>query len=518
MYAVSAPDGGSCAGLPAQCAGGSASAAVGRRDRSGAPGSVALGIEIAALGPRARSVFAASPRAVHGLGSPTAGRHIDAALADTPLEAAEAAAAGVPVALLAGDPDRGALPFLAVPAFDPGHWNPIGWTPNVEDWVGALGPHRLLPPDAAADRRVAPGVPGPLRRFHHVEDTAAFHANAAARAGVLVRLAAAGVPVRLADNASEQGRELAALLGPELHGFMASGVRGAGLRSRESLSIGMRRAALRDHALPVRARQVAEAAGLPDPPPPPLVSVLLASRRPQLLAAALANVARQSWPRLELVLALHGAGFGEDDPIRRAAGPNGIFPHPVRLLRLDANLPLGTVLNAASEAATGTLLAKMDDDDLYGPDHILDLVLAHGYSGAGLVGKCPATVYLARPDRTVRCRRSPSETWSRSITGGTMLIARSDLLRAGGWRRAPRHVDRALVDDVLSAGGGVYRIHDEGYVLVRHGEGHTWAAEDGYFLDQAEEMRPGWHPALAGIPADIDAAPLLRGLACEDRP
>ena len=108
----------------------------GAAHRSGTPGSVALGIEIAALGPRARSVFAASPRAVHGLGSPTAGRHIDAALADTPLEAAEAAAAGVPVALLAGDPDRGALPFLAVPAFDPGHWNPIGWTPNVEDSYG----------------------------------------------------------------------------------------------------------------------------------------------------------------------------------------------------------------------------------------------------------------------------------------------------------------------------------------------------------------------------------------------
>ena len=489
-----------------------------RRSPGIAPGSVPLGVEIVALGPRARLVFAASLHAMRGLGPPPDGRHVDAALADTPVEAAEAAAAGIPVVLLSGDPDRGALPSLAVPAFDPGCWNPVGWTSNVEDRVGALGPLRLLAPDAAADRTAAPDKPGALRRFHHVEDMAAFHAGTAARAGVLVRLAAAGVPVRLADSASEQGRELAALLGVELHALMASGVRGAGLRARESLSIRMRRAALRDHALPARARQVAEAAGLPDPPRPPLVSVLLASRRPQLLAAALANVARQSWPRLELVLALHGGGFADDDAVRRASGVDRDFPHPVRLLRLDADLPLGTVLNAASEAATGTLLAKMDDDDLYGPDHILDLVLAHGYSGAGLVGKCPATVYLARSGRTVRCRRSPSETWSRSIAGGTMLIARNDLLRAGGWRRAPRHVDRALVDDVLSAGGAVYRTHDEGYVLVRHGEGHTWTVDDGHFLDQAEEVRPGWHPALAGIPSDVDAAPLLRALARGDLP
>ena len=490
----------------------------GARDRSRAPGSAVLGVEIATLGPCARAVFAASPRAMRGLVPMPAGRHVDAALADTPVEAAEAAAAGVPVAVLAGDPDRDVPPCLAVPAFDPGHWNPIGWTHNVEDRVGALGPLPLLPPDAAADRRVVPGESGPLRRFHHVEDTAAFHAGAAARAGVLVRLAAAGVPVRLADSDAEQGRELAALLGAELHGLMASGVRGTDLRARESLSIRMRRAALRDHALPARARQVAEAAGLPDPPLPPLVSVLLATRRPHFLTAALANVARQSWPRLELVLALHGGGFGDDDPVRRATAADGNFPHPVRLLRLDADLPYGSVLNAASEAATGTLLANMDDDDLYGPDHILDLVLAHGYSGAGLVGKCAATVYLAHQDRTVRCRRSPSETRSRTIAGGTMLIVRSDLLRAGGWRRASRHVDGTLVDDVLSAGGAVYRIHDEGYILVRRGEGHTWAADDGHFLDQAEEVRPGWHPALAGIPADIDAAPLLRALARGARP
>ena len=484
------------------------------RERRRTAGSAPLGVEIAVLGPRARAAFADSPRAARGIPRPPGGRHVDAALADTPALAAEAAAAGIPVAVLSV---AGAGARLGVPAFDPGRWNPVGWTPNVEDRVGALGPPALLPAGAAADRRVGAGAPGPLRRLHHVEDIAAFHPEARARAGVLARLAAAGVPVRLADADADRAGGLAELLGPELHGLMASGIRGAGVRARESLSIAMRRAALRDHSLGARARQVAEVAGLADPPRPPLVSVLLATRRPHLLEAALANVARQGWPRLELVLALHGGGFG-DDPVRDAAWPDGRFPHPVRVLRPGADLPLGSVLNAASDAARGALLAKMDDDDLYGPDHILDLVLAQRYSGAGLVGKCPATVYLARSDRTVRCRRSPSETRSRSVTGGTMLIARDALVRAGGWRRAPRHVDRALVEDVLASGGTVYRLHDEGYVLVRHGGGHTWGAGDGHFLDQAEEVRPGWHPALAGLPGDLDAAALLRGVKDGTRP
>ncbi len=161
------------------------------------------------------------------------------------------------------------------------------------------------------------------------------------------------------------------------------------------------------------------------------------------------------------------------------------------------------MLNAATAEANGPLLAKMDDDDVYGAEHLWDLVLAHEYSGAALVGKFPATVYLSRPDRTVRRRRVRSETWSRSITGGTMLIAKAELERVGGWRRVRRHEDEALINDVLRAGGGVYRTHDAGFVQVRHGEQHTWEMDDDDFLAQAEAVYPGWHPALAGI----DGAP-----------
>ena len=468
--------------------GGGAAAAAARADPA-APAARArtqtdapLGAEIAALGARARAVFAASSRVAHELD----GRHVDVVLADTPAQAAGIAAAGIaaPAVLLRE------APALAVPAFDPALDNPIGWVREVEPRVAALGPPRLLPPAVRAHRAVRAGDGDALRHFHHLEDVAAFHAGAAERAGTLARLAARGVPVHLADR----DRALEALLGPELHGLMTEAMRGAGAAAREARSIAARRAALRTHSLRARARQVCGAA-LADPPELARISVLLATRRPGRLAAALANVARQRYPRLELVLALHGPGFAADAVQRAGAG----FPHPVKLLRLDASRPLGSVLNAAAGAAGGALLAKMDDDDLYGPEHLWDLALAREYSGAALVGKFPATVYLARGDRTVRRRRVRSETWSSSISGGTMLIGRTDLERAGGWRRVPRHVDEALVEDVLRAGGGVYRTHDAGYLLVRHGDRHTWEADDAELLVAAEAVHRGWHPALAGI-------------------
>ncbi len=45
------------------------------------------------------------------------------------------------------------------------------------------------------------------------------------------------------------------------------------------------------------------------PARPPRVSILLATRRPELLPYCLAAVARLTYPRLVLVLVLHGAGY-----------------------------------------------------------------------------------------------------------------------------------------------------------------------------------------------------------------
>ena len=434
-------------------------------------------VEIAALGERARAVFRASSRVRHHVDD----RHVDVVLADT---AAEAAGIEAPVVVLSE------ARALATSAFDPAVDNPIGWVREVEHHVAALGPASLLPHGTTARRVVTAKDRDALLHCHHLEDVAAFHPGAVERAGTLARLAACGTPIHLADRDPALGE----LLGSELHGLMTADIGHADAATREALSIRMRRAALRGHSLGARARQVCEAARI-EPPELPRVSVLLATRRPGNLAMALANVARQRYSRLELVLALHGPGFEPAAVERAVAG----LAHPVKVLRLDEREDLGSVLNEATAAANGTLLAKMDDDDLYGAEHLWDLVLAHEYSGAALVGKFPATVYLAGRDCTVRCRRVRSETWSRSIAGGAMLIARPELERAGGWRRVRRHVDQALIDDVVRAAGGVYRTHDDGYLMVRHSDRHTWETDDADFLVQAEAVQPGWRPELAGI-------------------
>lgn len=390
---------------------------------------------------------------------------------------------------------------LAVPAFDPCIWNPIQWQRAVGNEAAALGPVERLPPGVVAHHVMHRDDLLQLRRMHHVEDVQAFHADVTTRAGDLVRLAAGGVVVHLADG----DVRLRARLGDELYDLMTTDPSDFDAGTRELHSIKMRRIALRDHSRQARTRQRGEEARS-DPPGRAPVSILLATRRPRFLQHALAAVARQTYPRLELVLALHGEGF--KDVERRVAG----LPHPTKMVRIAAREPLGAVLNVATAASSGTLLTKMDDDDLYGADHVWDLVLAHEYSRAQVVGKGVEFVYLAASDQTIHQLSGYGEHYrARTLAGGTLLVARHDLNRVGGWRPVRRGVDQRLIEDILRASGCVYRTHGAGFMLIRHGYRPVWDVSDERFLAQADLSLQGWIPALADAEDPIPPRPRTQG-------
>lgn len=238
----------------------------------------------------------------------------------------------------------------------------------------------------------------------------------------------------------------------------------------EVRSVRQRRAALRHHA-----------AGLARPPS---VSALLVTKRPQLLAAALAAMTAQTYPELEVVVGLHGGEL-----------PSGIRPTgPV--VQIPAERNLGEALAETTRAAGGELVTKVDDDDRYGPEHIWDVVMAWHYSGATVAGKGADFVYLEPKDVTVR-RRMGAEFYTDAVAGGTLTAARADLAAAGGWPPVPRWVDRALLDQVLAGGGLVYRTHPLGFVYTRHGDGHTWESDLDHFLVDPQRR---WD----GLPSDSE--------------
>jgi hypothetical protein len=223
-------------------------------------------------------------------------------------------------------------------------------------------------------------------------------------------------------------------------------------------------------------------------PPTPAVSVILATRRADRLSSILRQLERQSWPEIELVIGLHG--LAADQPKVRQALHRLALAHTVRVHH--ESRCLGEVLQDLTSAASGTLIAKVDDDDWYGVHHITDLVNAMEYSGATLVGCGAEFVYLAELDVTIRRHSRQGHTHSRMLAGGTLMIRTDDLQHVHGWRPVPRRVDTALIDSTLAAGGITYRSHALGYLLYRAPSGHTWSEGPEYFLRSADTQWPGF--------------------------
>ena len=347
---------------------------------------------------------------------------------------------------------------------------------------------------ASAEVEPAPGPMSPEDRVRAARGALASRVDSVhdlESAAPLLELTASGVVVIVDDPAGSErwlGDRLAGLVG---------GVDTERLKDytyRESVSVAQRRATHADHALPARLRQIRRVAGLPVQRPPS-VSVVAATNRPEMLDRMVANVALQDHPNLELVLALHGDGFPVTDPV----APDGLT---LTVLRFAADAVFGHVLSAASAAASGEWVAKMDDDDWYGAEHISDLVFAAGYSGADLVGKGSEFVYLEGAGMTIRRGLGAGEAPSRTLSGGTMLVRSSVLRDIDGWRGLPRGVDVALIDDVASAGGTLWRTHPFGYLLNRtpvEEHRHTWDVDDHYFERQAEQTWDGLALDVAGV-------------------
>lgn len=256
-------------------------------------------------------------------------------------------------------------------------------------------------------------------------------------------------------------------------------------RAREEHSVLLRRAALDAHG-PVRRQ--------------PSVSVVLATKRPDMVDHALRQVAKQRGvDRLELVLAPHGFSPDEASVRRRSGVPTTVLPQP-------PDAVFGDVLTAASRAATGELVLKMDDDDWYGPDFVADLLRARGWSGADVVGTPAEQHYLAPLDTTVT-RGHRTEAWTRFVAGGTILVSRDLLREVGWWRQVRRYVDAQLLAAVHAAGGTVYRTHGLGYLLRRNASGHTWEVDLEELLDPArvQQRWDGFRPSrlLACAPEEL---------------
>jgi hypothetical protein len=298
----------------------------------------------------------------------------------------------------------------------------------------------------------------------------------------VVEAAAAGTPVV----------SLAGLQPPE--GLLAATPDGAGavraevvarlhqreLADREAHT--QRRAVLAGHTFDHRAREILASVGRAEPAPGETpVSAVVPTTRPHEIDNVLESVGRQSHRAVELVLVLHGIDVAPAE-LRVRARDHGV-PH-LEIVEAPSHLTLGACLNRGADAAGGDLVAKMDDDNLYGSRYLADLVGALEAQSAGITGKWAHYVWLRGSGAVVLRYPDAESAWARRVQGGSMLFDASVLRDLGGFADLPRAVDSDILDRAIDAGVPIWSADRFNFVSVRGDDrtAHTWSVEDATFL------------------------------------
>lgn len=233
----------------------------------------------------------------------------------------------------------------------------------------------------------------------------------------------------------------------------------------------------------------------------PSLSVVLASSRPDGLLKILLQLEKQSLATFELSLGVHDYELTSNhlDLIRRLENRKIL----VNVQTFESFITLGTILTMLANASTSEFVAKIDDDDIYGPHYLQDSLDAIIVKKADVVGRAMNYIYLEKINLTVRRFNkqgvSSVEHWTDWVCGGTILVRSSIGKQAGWFGEAKSGVDHYLLTAVSKNGGAIWRTYGAGYIYCRTINSHTYLTNYSKYLKSSEEQHVGvWVHSVFG--------------------
>ena len=233
----------------------------------------------------------------------------------------------------------------------------------------------------------------------------------------------------------------------------------------------------------------------------PKVSVVLSTVRPDDLTSILSQIKLQTLKNFELAIGLHGIQLNAKHKVLISELNNREVQ--VKVEKYAKTASLGSILTDLAGKTSGDYVAKMDDDDYYGPEHLRDLVDVIVDKGADAVGRAMNYVYLEPLDLTVRRfgvqGTQAVEIWSDWVCGGTILVSRIAGESAGWFGNGTTAVDRYLLGRITENGGKIWRTFGAGYIYRRSFTFHTYVTNYSKYLKNANQQEVGlWQDRVFG--------------------
>lgn len=305
----------------------------------------------------------------------------------------------------------------------------------------------------------------------------------------IFEITACGTPVVSAPSEAidlffPEGGVLQAGSEPAAYDTVRALLRSPELRDR-LVAVGQRQIWL-NHTYTKRVDQVLGDVGLGDRKyVRPTVSALISTNRPGQVGHALKMMSQQEEVDLEVLILCHGFEVQAEDR-EKFEDQFG----PIKWLSADPSVPLGECYNILAKAATGDVVAKIDDDDLYGPYYLFESLMAMDYAGADIVGKAAHYMFLEDMDATV-LRFPETENKYRDFVSGPTIVAKRSVVLANPFPQVSRGEDTGFLRAARDAGAVTYSAGRFGFMQVRSSKGHTWSIEDQEILATADVVTYG---------------------------
>lgn len=225
----------------------------------------------------------------------------------------------------------------------------------------------------------------------------------------------------------------------------------------------------------------------------PSLSVVLSTARPTDFLQILNQLLKQGLPNFELMIGIHDFTLnGKHKELLKKLEARAV---DVRIKNFEKHETLGSILSVLAHASKGQYISKMDDDDIYGPEHLQDLMDTLLDKGAEVVGKAMNYIYIEDLDLTSRkilaSGISSVEQWDDWVCGGTILVRREAGETAGWFGEGKSAVDKFLLSRVKSHGGRIFRTFGNGYIYRRSLTPQTYVTHYSKYLNNSIEQRTG---------------------------
>lgn len=199
----------------------------------------------------------------------------------------------------------------------------------------------------------------------------------------------------------------------------------------------------------------------------PQIDVMAATKRPEKLEFLFENLGRQTYPNFRVFLVAHGVQFDEEET-RSLAERAGV--RLAAITHVPESVILGEVFNIGFGETEAGIVAKVDDDDIYGPEYLWDLYSALEFSGAEVAGKWAHYAYLEGPDALVYRYRDFEHRFTEVVAISTLLMRR-EVLEVERFPEMPWGSGSMFLRALGAQGGRVFAADRWNYLYIRGQDG-----------------------------------------------